>query len=321
MPYFTPQDLKAMQQELGIKLDKNRGQCYLIDKNIIHLILQYAKLNPNRDYVIEIGAGLGILSDFLIQNSKKVFLIENDRKIAKFLYSAYRNDYSCDYYDVDQLNCKIETFRSQISTSEAKVIIIFGDVLKIPLPNANRVVANIPYQISAPLIFKLIEEWQFDQVNLMVQTEFADRLTASVNSSNYSRLAASVGLFLDVHINHHVNPNSFYPPPRVSSKLITLKRKSPIYVGDFQSWDNKELYLTFLRGVFPHKNKSIRNALKLWLKHSDEICKTKYQYFNKFIENPSHFVFSNEKVRNLTPKTLFKLCIFGITGEFADGEI
>ncbi|WP_457556916.1 16S rRNA (adenine(1518)-N(6)/adenine(1519)-N(6))-dimethyltransferase RsmA [Candidatus Harpocratesius sp.] len=321
MPYFTPQDLRAMQQKLGIKLDKNRGQCYLIDKNIIQLILQYAKLIPKRDCVIEIGAGLGILSDFLIQNSKKVFLIENDRKIAKFLYSAYKNIYLCDYYDIDKLNGEFESPIAHISTSEARVVIIFGDALKIPFPNANRVVANIPYQISAPLIFKLIEEWQFDQVNLMVQAEFADRLTASVNSSNYSRLAASVGLFLDVHINHLVNPNSFYPSPRVSSKLITLNKKPPISVGKFQSWDNKELYLTFLRGIFPHKNKSIRNALKLWLKHSDEICKTNYQYFNELIENPSRFTFSNEKVRNLTPKTLFKLCIFGITGEFADGEI
>lgn len=315
MPYFSASELQSMQHSLGIRLDKSRGQCYLIDKNILKLIIQYANLNPEQDRVIEIGAGLGILSDYLIQNSSQTFLIENDRKIANFLYNSYKNQFSCEFVDLSNIPSfsDIQNKIESVSHSSAKVVILFGDAMKIPFPSANRVVANIPYQISAPLIFKLIEDWQYKQVNLMVQAEFADRLTAAVNKSSYSRLGASTGLFLEVLINHTVQPRSFYPPPRITSKLITLKPKPPLNIAGFNNWENKTLYLLFLEGIFPHKNKTLRNAIKIWLKHNPPI-NSEFPYFSKLITNPKEFPGALDKVRSISPKTLFRWCIFGKTG-------
>ncbi|RLI66047.1 MAG: ribosomal RNA small subunit methyltransferase A [Promethearchaeia archaeon] len=313
MPYFTAQELQLMQKTLGIRLDKSRGQCYLIDKNILNLIIEYAKLDPQQDRIIEIGAGLGILSDYLIQNSAQVFLVENDRKIANFLYSNYHNHFSCEFIDLSSFQSRLLT-QGLISRNKSKVIILFGDALKIPFPSANRVVANIPYQISAPILFKMIENWHYSQVNLMVQAEFADRLIASVNSSSYSRLSASVGLFLDVHIDHIVQPTSFFPRPRILSKLITLHPKPPQFVAGFNSWENKKIYLSFLQGIFPYKNKTLRNAIRIWMKHHSEI-KSEFPYFHKICSNPEKFPGILEKVRNISPKTLFSWCIYGKTGE------
>lgn len=274
------------------------------------LIIEYANLDAQNDIVLEIGAGLGTLSDYLIEHSKKLFLIENDKKIGQFLYSEYSKKYNCQLVNLLE-NDNIDEI--EINLIQAKVIVILGDALKIPFPKVNRIVSNIPYQISAPLLFKIIDEWNYDQVNLMVQAEFADRLIAPVNSKNYSRLAASVGLFLEVEENHLVSPQSFFPPPQVFSKLITITQKT----GDFDSklrWEYRKKYLTLLQAIFPFKNKNLRKALKLGLKNNPEI-ENFAPSLTKIVHTPEKFSFSQSKLRSLSSTELFEILLYGITGK------
>ncbi|MHA1672971.1 MAG: 16S rRNA (adenine(1518)-N(6)/adenine(1519)-N(6))-dimethyltransferase RsmA [Promethearchaeota archaeon] len=307
MPFFSRSELLALQHTLGIKLDKSRGQCYLIDKNVIEIIIDFSNLNPLSDSILEIGAGLGILSDYLIQNSSHVFLVENDKKIANFLQEEYSKHYDCKLIDLIK---NYDLGEAPIYNNPSKVNIILGDALKIPLPPVTRIVSNIPYQISAPLLFRLMNEWHFDQVNLMVQEEFAKRLVAPPNSSNYSRLAASVGLYFDICLDHLVRPTSFFPPPRINSRLISItrKEKSP----DFElKWLYRKDFLEFLRAIFPYKNKSIRNSVRLGFKKYP-ILLQKLPRLSELIEHPENFPNSQKKTRSFSVEELFQIFIYGI---------
>ena len=200
MPFFVKSELLAILGRLNIRLDKMRGQCYLVDRNIVNILLQHADLDPQKDIVAEIGSGLGTLSDFLIESTKKTFLIESDKKIVNFLKEHFEAKYPIHFMSENKSSCPA------LDRENEKVVILHRDVLKTPFPCVNKIIGNIPYQISAPIIFKLIEEWNFEKAILMVQQEFADRLTASLNSPKYSRLSAATSLFLEVKKLHQVPP-------------------------------------------------------------------------------------------------------------------
>ncbi|MHA1613082.1 MAG: rRNA adenine N-6-methyltransferase family protein [Promethearchaeota archaeon] len=314
MPFFSRSELLALQHSLGIKLDKSRGQCYLVDKNIVELIIENAYLNPLEDSILEIGSGLGILSDYLIQNSSQVFLVENDRKIANFLHQEYSKQFDCKLIDlVDWVkNEEINNGSTDIYENSSKVNIIIGDALKIPFPPVTRIISNIPYQISAPLLFRLMDDWNFDQVNLMVQDEFAKRLNATPNSSNFSRLAASVSLYFDIHLDNLVRPTSFFPHPKINSRLITIRKKTKS--NDFeQKWLYRKDFLEFLHAIFPYKNKSIRNSLRLGFKKYPNLAQ-KYLKLTNLIKNPEKFPNSQKKTRSFSAEELFQIFLLGIEG-------
>ncbi len=307
MPFFSRSELLALQHSLGIKLDKSRGQCYLIDKNIIELIIEFSHLNPLLDSILEVGAGLGILSDYLIQNSSHVYLVENDRKIANFLHEEYSKQFDCKLIDLTK-NYDLED--APMYNNPSKVNIILGDALKIPFPPVTRIVSNIPYQISAPLLFRLMDEWHFDQVNLMVQEEFAKRLVASPNSPNYSRLAASVSLYFDICLDHLVRPTSFFPPPKINSRLISITKKGKS--SEFElKWRYRKDFLEFLHAIFPYKNKSIRNSVRLGFKKYPFLLQ-KLPRLSELIEHPDIFPNSQKKTRSFSAEELFEIFRNGI---------
>ena len=307
MPFFSRSELLELQHSLGIKLDKSRGQCYLIDKNIIELILNFSHLNPLSDSILEIGAGLGILSDYLIQNSSQVYLVENDRKIARFLHEEYSKQFDCKLIDLTN-NLDLED--APIYKNPSKVNIILGDALEIPFPPVNRIVSNIPYQISAPLLFRIMDEWNFDQVNFMVQSEFAMRLVAPPNGPNYSRLAASVSLYFDIRMDHLVRPTSFFPSPKINSRLITITKK--VNTNDFElKWQYRKEFLQFLHAIFPYKNKSIRNSVRLGFKKYP-ILQRKFPHLSELIDHPENIPNSQKKTRSFSAEELFQIFRNGI---------
>ncbi|MHA2002329.1 MAG: rRNA adenine N-6-methyltransferase family protein, partial [Promethearchaeota archaeon] len=146
MPFFSKPELQDQLVQLGIRLDKKRGQCFLIDENIIRLTVKNANLRLKQDIVIEIGPGLGPLSDYLIEQSKRVFLIEFDKKIAQFLFSYYKSQFQHESQVLFLEDPKKKDYQNL--PEDCKVIIIHGDALKVPFPRATKIVSNIPYQIS-----------------------------------------------------------------------------------------------------------------------------------------------------------------------------
>ncbi len=211
----------------GIKLDKRKGQNYLVNREILSSIIQSAELS-NQDTILEIGAGIGTLTIPLAKKAKKVFAVEQDRRIAVILIKR-----------LEELNI-----------SNVKVII--GDATKIEFPEFNKVISNLPYKISSPITFKILE-YSFEFAVLMYQQEFAERMVAYPGDSNYSRLSVMMHFNADVEMLFQVSENVFFPKPKVSSAVIKLTPKTHVNLDEF--------FLKVTRALFQHKRKKARNAL------------------------------------------------------------
>jgi len=159
---LAKETLKILKEN-NIRLDRRKGQNYLIDSNILDKIVEYADLS-SKDTVLEIGAGIGTLTIPLAECAKKVIAVEQDPKIAAIL----------------------EKRLEDLTISNVEVL--NEDATKIDFPEFNKVVSNLPYKISSPITFKLVK-YDFDFAILMYQLEFAERMVAKPGESNYSRLS------------------------------------------------------------------------------------------------------------------------------------
>ena len=221
---------KSILNKYGIRLNKNLGQNYLIDKNKRDQIISFADLTKD-DVVLEVGAGIGTLTIELAKKAKKVIAIEQDSNICKILNQRLKNE-------------KIDN-----------VELINNDALKIEFPKFNKIVSNLPYQISSPITFKFLN-YDFDKAILMYQKEFGDRMDGEVGTKNYSRLSAMLYFKCDVKTLCDVSCESFIPKPKVDSVVMGLTPKeSKVPSEDFKVYSN------FTKALFQHRNKKIRNAL------------------------------------------------------------
>ena len=221
---------KSILNKYGIRLNKNLGQNYLIDKNKRDQIIKFGNITQD-DVVLEIGTGIGTLTIELAKKAKKVIAVEQDSNISEILNQRLKEE-------------KIDN-----------VEVINEDALKIEFPKFNKIVSNLPYQISSPITFKFLD-YDFDLAVLLYQKEFADRMNGEVGSKNYSRLSAMLYFKCDVEKLTDVSCESFIPKPKVDSTVIRLTPKeSKIDKDEF------ETYSKFTKALFQHRNKKIRNAL------------------------------------------------------------
>ena len=221
---------KSILNKYGIRLNKNLGQNYLIDKNKRDQIINFGNITQD-DIVLEIGTGIGTLTIELAKKAKKVIAIEQDSNISKILNQRLKEE-------------KIDN-----------VEIINEDALKIEFPKFNKIVSNLPYQISSPITFKFLD-YDFDLAILMYQKEFADRMNGEVGSKDYSRLSAMLYFKCDVKKLTDVSCESFIPKPKVDSTVISLTPKESNI-----DKDELKVYSNFTKALFQHRNKKIRNAL------------------------------------------------------------
>lgn len=220
-------DTLQILKKYHIKLDKRKGQNYLIRRNILFKILEYAELSYD-DNVLEIGPGIGTLTIPMASEAKRVIAIEQDPKIASILKK------------------RIKQFEI------TNVDVITADATKIDFEEFNKVVSNLPYQISSPITFKLLK-YDFDFAVLMYQLEFAKRMVALPGNSNYSRLSLMLSYCADVEMLFKVPPEDFYPQPKVSSAVVKLNPNRKVKM------DNSLINVS--RALFQHKRKKTRNAL------------------------------------------------------------
>ncbi|WP_458453836.1 16S rRNA (adenine(1518)-N(6)/adenine(1519)-N(6))-dimethyltransferase RsmA [Methanobrevibacter sp.] len=221
---------KDILNQNGITLNRNLGQNYLIDKNKRDQIINFGNVTKD-DVVLEIGTGIGTLTIELAKRAKKVIAIEQDFKICEILARRLKDE-------------KIDN-----------VELINDDALKVDFPPFNKIISNLPYQISSPITFKFLD-YDFDLAVLMYQKEFADRMHGEVGSKNYSRLSAM--LYFKCHVEKltDVSCESFIPKPKIDSTVVKLTpRDNQISDEDF------ETYSKFTKALFQHRNKKIKNAL------------------------------------------------------------
>jgi 16S rRNA (adenine1518-N6/adenine1519-N6)-dimethyltransferase len=225
-------ETKKILKENSINLNKKLGQNYLIDDYIQEKIIDFADLDKKNDVVLEIGSGIGTLTLDLAKKSKKVIAIEQDTSIFKILKKRIED------------NCI------------TNVELINNNALKLKFPKFNKIVSNLPYQISSPITFKFLD-YDFDLGILMYQKEFANRMVAKPNEKNYSRLSAMLYFKGSVKILDTLSPKVFIPQPKVFSSIIKLTPKKVDI--DFNILDNE--YKKVCKALFQHKNKKVRNAL------------------------------------------------------------
>ena len=221
---------KNILNRYGITLNKNLGQNYLIDRNKRDQIINFANLTKE-DVVLDIGTGIGTLTIELAKKAGKVIAIEQDTKIANILSERLKEE-------------KIDN-----------VELINDDALNVDFPKFNKIVSNLPYQISSPITFKFLN-YDFDLAVLMYQKEFASRMNGKVGSKDYSRLSAMLYFKCDVETLTDVSSESFIPKPKIDSTVVKLTPKE-----NKISKDEFKIYSNYTKALFQHRNKKIRNAL------------------------------------------------------------
>ena len=220
---------------MKVKPKKSLGQNFLIDKNILEKISNSTQFEKDST-IIEIGPGTGNLTEFLLKkNPKKIILIEKDNSLVKLLKNKFLNN-------VEIINEDILKINKNNFLNEK--LIIFG---------------NLPYNISSQILAKLIinnENLNYQKLVFMFQKELADRILSNVNSKNYGRLSILSNWRFDIKKILDINPNSFYPKPKIKSTLLLFTPKKNIF--KFKDPKNLE-YVT--RIFFNQKRKKIKKPL------------------------------------------------------------
>jgi len=213
--------------ERNIVPKRSKGQNFLIDERVASRHIGFASVGPD-DTVLEVGPGLGILTEKLIGVSEKVIAIELDEKLADHIEQTYGD--------------RLELIR--------------GDALKVQWPKFDRFVSNLPYSISTPVIFKLLAH-DFRKAVVMVQREFAERMVARRGEVDYSRLTVNMYYRADCRILETVPASRFKPRPKVDSALVEIiPRPAPFTVKD------EDMFFKVVDAGFLHRRKKIRSALR-----------------------------------------------------------
>jgi 16S rRNA (adenine1518-N6/adenine1519-N6)-dimethyltransferase len=231
-------------------------------------MIEYAKLRQ-MDTVLEVGAGIGHLTKFLCKNVAKVYAIEVDPRLVKVLQDRFNETENVD--------------------------IIYGDILKVKIPQFNKIVCNPPYSISSPLIFKLLQN-SFEIGIMTLQKDFAKRLVAKEGNKEYGRLTVMASLKANIKVLDYVPPEAFYPIPEVESaivEIVPLNREDSVL-----NWTN---FSEFIRIVFNQRNKKLRNGLISFLKNRYSIDEEKIE---EILEKLPHL---EERVYKLNPESLSSL--------------
>ncbi|OPY34201.1 MAG: putative ribosomal RNA small subunit methyltransferase A [Methanomassiliicoccales archaeon PtaU1.Bin124] len=224
---MRPTEIKAFLASLSLTPTKGKGQNFLTDDRVADHEVLYLDIKKG-ERVLEVGPGLGMLTERLLLKTERLQAIELDSKLVPFLTERFGN----------------------------KLDLIVGDALEIRWPRFDKFISNVPYNISSPLIFKLLEH-DFSSAIIMVQKEFADRMGAEANTDDYGRLSVGVYYRAKCDLLEVVKRNAFWPEPEVDSRIVRLTPRPP----PFQVKDEK-LFFKLVDMCFAQRRKKISTVLK-----------------------------------------------------------
>ncbi len=227
-------------KKYGFKMTKSLGQNFLINENILDKIIESADISSD-DVVLEIGTGIGTLTQRLCENAKKVIAVEIDKNLIPIL-----NETLSDYDNITIINKDI--LKTDINE----------ELNNLSVKQKIKVVANLPYYITTPIIMKVLEDKvNVDCMVLMLQKEVADRMNATPSTKDYGSLSIAVQYYCDTDIVCKVPKSSFIPEPNVDSLVLKLavNEKRKVEIND------EELFFKIVRGSFSKRRKTILNSL------------------------------------------------------------
>lgn len=236
----NPQETIAVLQKYGFNFQKKFGQNFLIDTHVLNKIISAAEIGPE-DFVLEIGPGIGTMTQYLAEAAREVAAVEIDKNLIPILTDTL-SEYS-------------------------NVTVINDDILKVDIAALAReknggkpikVVANLPYYITTPIIMGLFEsDVPLESITVMVQKEVADRMQTGPGSKDYGALSLAVQYYAKPYIAANVPPNCFMPRPAVGSAVIclTCHEKKPVEVKD------DKFMFKLIRASFNQRRKTLQNGL------------------------------------------------------------
>ena len=252
MKLGNPKNTIEVIQKYDFDFQKKFGQNFLIDERVLEKIISAAEVNKD-DFVLEIGPGIGTMTQYLAENAREVMAVEIDKNLIPIL-----SDTLSAYDNVSILNADI------LKVDIAKIVEEKNGGKPV------KVVANLPYYITTPIIMGLFESHvPIDSITVMVQKEVADRMQTGPGNKDYGALSLAVQYYADPYIVANVPPNCFMPRPKVGSAVIrlTCHQEKPVQVQD------EKLMFNIIRASFNQRRKTLVNGLK----NSQEIPFSKEQ--------------------------------------------
>ncbi len=261
---------KALIRRFAIKVKKDHGQNFVVNKNLVNKLISVADLK-SADIVVEVGGGIGTVTFDLLKNCKKVFLYEIDPILSSIIVKVF-NEYLED------------------------LEIISGDFLVKDIPKHQKLVSNLPYNISSPFLKKITEiEYPPEIISITFQKEFADHLCAKPGDSGYSRISVHSSFFYKFDIIETFSPDSFFPPPKVQSCLVRgIKLEPPDSVKEKD-------FTEFLTNLFCRKHKKVRNNLRVY---SKTLAREQRKDFMREVDG---LEYKADQPINLTPREILYL--------------
>ena len=236
----NPQETIAVLQRYGFNFQKKYGQNFLIDTHVLDKIIGAAQIGPD-DFVLEIGPGIGTMTQYLAEAAREVVAVEIDTKLIPILQDTLK-----EYDNVTVLNediLKVDIRKIAEEKNGGKPI---------------KVVANLPYYITTPIIMGLFEsEVPLDSITVMVQKEVADRMQVGPGTKDYGALSLAVQYYAEPYIVANVPPNCFIPRPAVGAAVIRLTRyqEKPVKVND------ASFMFKIIGASFNQRRKTLQNGL------------------------------------------------------------
>jgi len=239
---------------------KKLGQNFLIDEDIARKEIEYCDIS-NKDVVLEVGPGKGILTKLLILESKKVIAVEIDKNLYEYLNNLFLNK---------------------------NILLINDDILKInfkDIPKFNKIVSNLPFQISLPFTIKILE-YDFNKAVLIYQKEFAERMIAKSGDKNYSRLSILIYYKSYCKIIENIPNIKFFPTPKIDSSIVELipRKNPPFHIK------NESFFFDLTKILFNQKRKKIKNNIK--------------KHYNLNLED---IPFKNNRIGELSPEEIAEI--------------
>lgn len=284
----SPRIVRELLDEYGLAAKKSLGQNFLVDANILKTIIQAAQIEAT-DLILEIGAGIGALTTALSDRSGHVVAVEADRFFLPVL--------------------------QKVLSGRKNVTLIGEDILRLDLKsvtagwNAPKVVANLPYYISTPILFFLLEsDVEWGNIVLMIQKEVAERVVSPSGIKAYGALSVMIQHYADAEIVAVVPPTVFLPRPKVESAILRLRPKKIT-----QSKEVKELFGLLVRNAFAHRRKTLYNSIKgiIPALGGEEVVVEAFQALG---------IKQEQRGETLTPAQFYELALFFAANDASKGR-
>lgn len=229
--------VRATLVELGVHPDKRQGQCFLIDRNTLDILLGFADLSE-QDVVLEVGPGLGVVTEGLVKRAARVVAVEKDRRLFQFLKQRYNDSSRCDLRCADMLDV------------DANALMVSG---------VNKVVSNLPYSVGTRILVDIVRCAVLPELIVVtVQLEVGKRLSAVPDCGEYSMLSVWAQRVYDVELAREVAPTCFWPRPGVMSAMVVLRRHDRNKLTD----NELSVFYDLTRSMFTHRRKQMATTLR-----------------------------------------------------------